>query len=84
MSGFIYVVLQHLGELVMGFLNRELQPPCLLVCLETVRILSRDKYGVDPFISCSAMSTLAHYAGIATICPDTLVQGPAVEDQGNN
>ncbi|XP_041852316.1 synembryn-A isoform X2 [Melanotaenia boesemani] len=56
---------QHLGELVVSFLNRELQPSCLLACLETVRILSRDKDCLDPFISISAMSTLARYAGIA-------------------
>uniref|UniRef100_H2MW12 Synembryn n=1 Tax=Oryzias latipes TaxID=8090 RepID=H2MW12_ORYLA len=56
----------HLGELLVGFLNRDLQPSCLLACLETVRILSRDKRCVDPFISRSAMSTLARYAGIAT------------------
>ncbi|XP_011471125.1 synembryn-A isoform X2 [Oryzias latipes] len=57
---------EHLGELLVGFLNRDLQPSCLLACLETVRILSRDKRCVDPFISRSAMSTLARYAGIAT------------------
>uniref|UniRef100_A0A3B4ZBU9 Synembryn n=1 Tax=Stegastes partitus TaxID=144197 RepID=A0A3B4ZBU9_9TELE len=54
----------HLGELVLGFLNRDLQPSCLLACLETVRILSRDKHCLDPFISRSAMLTLARYAGI--------------------
>uniref|UniRef100_UPI0037E70629 synembryn-A n=1 Tax=Semicossyphus pulcher TaxID=241346 RepID=UPI0037E70629 len=56
---------ERLGELVLGFLNRELQPSCLLSCLETVRILSRDKHCLNPFISHSAMSTLARYAGIA-------------------
>ncbi|TKS74030.1 Synembryn-A Protein [Collichthys lucidus] len=56
---------EHLGELVLSFLNRELQPSCQLACLETVRILSRDKHCLHPFISHSAMSTLAHYAGIA-------------------
>uniref|UniRef100_A0A3B4ZEJ0 Synembryn n=1 Tax=Stegastes partitus TaxID=144197 RepID=A0A3B4ZEJ0_9TELE len=55
---------EHLGELVLGFLNRDLQPSCLLACLETVRILSRDKHCLDPFISRSAMLTLARYAGI--------------------
>ncbi|XP_061577570.1 synembryn-A isoform X2 [Cololabis saira] len=55
---------QDLGELVLGYLNRKLQPSCLLACLETVRILSRDKHCLDPFLSLSAMSTLAHYAGI--------------------
>ncbi|XP_008309308.1 chaperone Ric-8A isoform X2 [Cynoglossus semilaevis] len=56
---------EHLGELVLGFLSRELQPSCQLACLETVRILSRDKYCLDPFVRCSAMSTLARYAGIS-------------------
>ncbi|XP_061577568.1 synembryn-A isoform X1 [Cololabis saira] len=55
---------KDLGELVLGYLNRKLQPSCLLACLETVRILSRDKHCLDPFLSLSAMSTLAHYAGI--------------------
>uniref|UniRef100_A0A8P4KJJ7 Synembryn n=1 Tax=Dicentrarchus labrax TaxID=13489 RepID=A0A8P4KJJ7_DICLA len=53
---------EHLGELVLRFLNRELQPSCQLACLETVRILSRDKDCLTPFISHSAMSSLAHYA----------------------
>ncbi|XP_059192068.1 synembryn-A [Centropristis striata] len=56
---------ETLGELVVGFLNRELQPSCQLACLETVRILSRDKDCLDPFITRSAMSTLARYAAIA-------------------
>uniref|UniRef100_A0A3Q3EG20 Synembryn n=1 Tax=Labrus bergylta TaxID=56723 RepID=A0A3Q3EG20_9LABR len=46
---------ERLGELVLGFLNRELQPSCQLACLETVRILSRDKNCLNPFISHSAM-----------------------------
>ncbi|XP_042352490.1 synembryn-A [Plectropomus leopardus] len=54
-----------LGELVLGYLNRELQPSCQLACLETVRILTRDKHCLDPFISRSSMATLARYAGIA-------------------
>ncbi|XP_041651730.1 synembryn-A [Cheilinus undulatus] len=60
---------EHLGELVIGYLNRELQPSCLLACLETVRILSRDKNCLSPFISHSAISTLARYAGIAVASP---------------
>uniref|UniRef100_A0A3Q4GX51 Synembryn n=1 Tax=Neolamprologus brichardi TaxID=32507 RepID=A0A3Q4GX51_NEOBR len=52
---------EHLGELVLGFLDRELQPSCLLACLETVRILSRDKNCLDPFTNQFAMSTLARY-----------------------
>ncbi|KAM8751771.1 chaperone Ric-8A [Acanthopagrus schlegelii] len=56
---------ERLGELVLRFLNRELQPSCQLACLETVRILSRDKDCLHPFINHSAMSTLSRYAGIA-------------------
>ncbi|XP_038563030.1 synembryn-A isoform X1 [Micropterus salmoides] len=56
---------KHLGELVLGFLNRDLQPSCQLACLETVRILSRDKHCLDPYLSRSAMSTLCRYAGIS-------------------
>uniref|UniRef100_A0A7N8X0Y4 Synembryn n=1 Tax=Mastacembelus armatus TaxID=205130 RepID=A0A7N8X0Y4_9TELE len=56
-----------LGELVLGFLKRKLQPSCQLACLETVRILSRDKDCLDPFISHSAMSTLARYACIVSL-----------------
>ncbi|XP_028287967.1 chaperone Ric-8A [Parambassis ranga] len=64
---------EHLGELVIGFLNRELQPSCQLACLETVRILTRDKQCLDPFINRSAMSTLARYAGIAVAITATSV-----------
>lgn len=59
---------EHLGELVLGFLNGDLQPSCQVACLETIRILSRDKQCLGPFITCSAMSTLARYAGIAVSC----------------
>lgn len=56
---------EHLGQLVLDFLNRDLQPSCLMACLESIRILSRDKHCLGPFINLSAMSTLARYAGIA-------------------
>ncbi|XP_017160635.1 chaperone Ric-8A [Poecilia reticulata] len=65
---------KRLGELVLSFLSRELQPSCLLACLETVRILTRDKQCLDPFISRSAMLTLAHYSGIAHLAAPS--QGP--------
>ncbi|XP_071344839.1 chaperone Ric-8A isoform X2 [Trachinotus anak] len=72
---------EHLGELVLGFLNRELQPSCLLACLETVRILSRDKHCLDPFNSCSAMSTLSRYAGIAVASTATPTHSKPEEGQ---
>ncbi|XP_075998347.1 chaperone Ric-8A [Genypterus blacodes] len=58
---------ERLGELVIGFLSRELQPSCQLACLETVRIISRDKHCLRPLVNCTAMSTLACYAGIAVV-----------------
>ncbi|XP_055015722.1 synembryn-A-like, partial [Boleophthalmus pectinirostris] len=64
-----------LGELVLGFLNGDLQPSCQVACLETIRILSRDKKCLGPFITCSAMSTLARYAGIGVGCT-------SIEDHG--
>ncbi|XP_033491111.1 chaperone Ric-8A isoform X1 [Epinephelus lanceolatus] len=70
-----------LGELVLSYLNRELQPSCQLACLETVRILSRDKHCLDPFISRSAMATLARYAGIAVCSAATPTHSQLVEGQ---
>ncbi|XP_073328501.1 chaperone Ric-8A [Pagrus major] len=73
---------KHLGELVLRFLNRELQPSCQLACLETVRILSRDKDCLHPFISHSAMSTLSRYAGIVVAGTATPADSQPVESQG--
>ncbi|KAM8926941.1 chaperone Ric-8A isoform 2-T2 [Pelodytes ibericus] len=55
---------QKLGEVVIKYLDRDLQPSCQVACLETIRILSRDKYGLSPFTSRPAMHTLAQYAGL--------------------
>uniref|UniRef100_A0A8C5EFF2 Synembryn n=1 Tax=Gouania willdenowi TaxID=441366 RepID=A0A8C5EFF2_GOUWI len=74
---------QHLGELVLDYLSMELQPSCLLACLETVRILSRDKCCLDPFTSRSAMSILARYAGIAVSGTATHTNSQSMEDQGD-
>ncbi|KAI3371789.1 hypothetical protein L3Q82_024344 [Scortum barcoo] len=72
---------ERLGELVLRFLNRELQPSCQLACLETVRILSRDKQCLGPFITHSAMSTLACYAGITVAGTPTPAHSQPVEGQ---
>ncbi|XP_053740701.1 synembryn-A isoform X2 [Synchiropus splendidus] len=58
---------KRLGELVLDFLSRELQPPCQLACLETARILSRDKHCLQPFVNCASMSTLARCASISVV-----------------
>ncbi|KAG8433915.1 hypothetical protein GDO86_012327 [Hymenochirus boettgeri] len=55
---------KKLGEVVINFLNRDLQPSCQVACLETIRILSRDKHALSPFTSRSAMQTLSQYAGL--------------------
>ncbi|XP_061077985.1 synembryn-A isoform X1 [Conger conger] len=56
---------ERLGELVLGFLERDLQPSCQLACLETIRILSRDKLSLAPFATRRAVLTLSRHAGIA-------------------
>lgn len=62
----LFLVLQYLGELVLAVLNKDVQPCCQLTCLETVRILTRDKNCLSPFVSRSALATLARYAGVPT------------------
>ncbi|XP_018621203.1 chaperone Ric-8A isoform X2 [Scleropages formosus] len=56
---------ERLGELVLGFLERDLQPSCQLACLETIRILSRDKNSLAPFTTHAAIQTLSRHAGLA-------------------
>ncbi|KAM8890902.1 chaperone Ric-8A [Spinachia spinachia] len=73
---------QVLGGLVLGFLDRDLQPSCQLACLETIRILSRDKHCVEPFIPLSAMSTLARYASIGVVSSAGPPHGQPVQGQG--
>ncbi|KAL6480679.1 hypothetical protein MHYP_G00117120 [Metynnis hypsauchen] len=56
---------ERLGKLVLGFLERDLQPSCKLACLETIRILSRDKNSLAPFSSRHAVQTLARHAAVS-------------------
>ncbi|XP_051979153.1 synembryn-A-like isoform X2 [Xyrauchen texanus] len=55
---------ERLGELVLGFLERDLQPSCQLACLESIRILSRDKKCLAPFATHHAMQILIRHAGL--------------------
>ncbi|RXN01703.1 Synembryn-A [Acipenser ruthenus] len=55
---------ERLGKLVIRFLERDLQPSCQLACLETIRILSRDKNCLEPFATPQAIQTLGRHAGI--------------------
>ncbi|KAM9470519.1 chaperone Ric-8A [Clarias gariepinus] len=56
---------ERLGELLLSFLDRDVQPSCQLACLETIRILSRDKSSLAPFSSRRAIHTFARYAALA-------------------
>lgn len=49
---------------MLGFLERDLQPSCQLACLETIRILSRDKKSLAPFATRHAMQILIRHAGL--------------------
>ncbi|CAN9498989.1 unnamed protein product [Ophioblennius macclurei] len=72
---------KHLGELVINFLNKDLQPSCLLACLETVRILTRDQQCLDPFVNRRALSTLGSYAGISAASASTAPHSQQPEGQ---
>ncbi|XP_029112362.1 synembryn-A-like [Scleropages formosus] len=56
---------ERLGELALSFLKRDLQPSCRLACLETIRILSRDKNSLGPFSTRDAVEMLVRHAGLA-------------------
>ncbi|XP_054828619.1 synembryn-A isoform X1 [Eublepharis macularius] len=53
-----------LALLLIKFLERVLQPSCQVTCLESIRILSRDKSCLDPFSTMESLKTLARHAGI--------------------
>ncbi|XP_019375411.1 PREDICTED: synembryn-A isoform X1 [Gavialis gangeticus] len=55
---------KKLAQLLIKFLERELQPACQVTCLESIRILSRDKHCLDPFTTREGLKTLARHAGI--------------------
>lgn len=50
--------------LLIKFLERELQPSCQVTCLESIRILSRDKNCLGPFSTMESLKTIARHAGI--------------------
>ncbi|XP_030416654.1 synembryn-A isoform X1 [Gopherus evgoodei] len=55
---------KKMAQLLIKFLERELQPSCQVTCLESIRILSRDKSCLDPFTTREGLQTLARHAGI--------------------
>uniref|UniRef100_A0A669R1K5 Synembryn n=1 Tax=Phasianus colchicus TaxID=9054 RepID=A0A669R1K5_PHACC len=55
---------KKMAQLLIKFLERELQPSCQVTCLESIRILSRDKYCLEPFTTEEGLKTLSRHAGI--------------------
>ncbi|KFQ53422.1 Synembryn-A, partial [Nestor notabilis] len=55
---------KKMAQLLIRFLERELQPSCQVTCLESIRILSRDKYCLEPFTTKDGLRTLSRHAGI--------------------
>ncbi|NWT58071.1 RIC8A protein, partial [Erythrocercus mccallii] len=55
---------KKMAQLLIKFLERELQPSCQVTCLESIRILSRDKHCLDPFTTKEGLKTLSRHAGI--------------------
>ncbi|NXY56323.1 RIC8A protein, partial [Callaeas wilsoni] len=55
---------KKMAQLLIRFLERELQPSCQVTCLESIRILSRDKHCLDPFTTKEGLKTLSRHAGI--------------------
>ncbi|XP_061216338.1 synembryn-A-like isoform X2 [Neopsephotus bourkii] len=53
-----------MAQLLVRFLERELQPSCQVTCLESIRILSRDKSCLEPFSSKEGLRALARHAGL--------------------
>uniref|UniRef100_A0A8D0FLY5 Synembryn n=1 Tax=Strix occidentalis caurina TaxID=311401 RepID=A0A8D0FLY5_STROC len=55
---------KKMAQLLIKFLERELQPSCQVTCLESIRILSRDKHCLEPFTTKEGLKTLSRHAGI--------------------
>ncbi|XP_047656492.1 synembryn-A [Tachysurus fulvidraco] len=58
------ILRRRLAEALLRFIRTSLQPSVLSVCLRTLRILSRDRQALTPFITDSAILTLAYLGGI--------------------
>ncbi|CAK6983943.1 synembryn-A [Scomber scombrus] len=71
---------EHLATALLCFISSQLQPAVLQVCLQTLRILSRDRRALGPMVTDSALITLAHLGGISLLqaCPK---QEERAEDQ---
>ncbi|XP_077476216.1 chaperone Ric-8A isoform X2 [Stigmatopora argus] len=55
---------QHLTAALLSFISSQLQPSVLRECLQTLRILSRDRRGLGPMVTDGALATLASLGGV--------------------
>eukprot|EP00064_Thunnus_orientalis_P014686 superscaffoldBa00002586_g14733 len=74
---------ERLATALLCFISSQLQPAVLRVCLQTLRILSRDRRALGPMVTDSALLTLAHLGGISLLqaCPQ---QEERAEDQSHS
>ncbi|XP_066499059.1 synembryn-A [Hoplias malabaricus] len=61
------VLRRRLAFALMWFIRTQLQPGVLRACLRTLRIVSRDRQALEPFINDSAILTLARLGGISSL-----------------
>lgn len=69
---------QKMAQLLIKFLERELQPSCQVTCLESIRILSRDKHCLEPFATKEGLRTLSRHAGI-DYCEELIREVPDLD-----
>ncbi|XP_076852359.1 chaperone Ric-8A [Brachyhypopomus gauderio] len=62
------ILRRRLAAALIWFVQSQTQPVILKTCLSTLRILSRDRQALAPFITDSAILTLARLAGITCLC----------------
>ncbi|XP_062335299.1 synembryn-A isoform X2 [Osmerus eperlanus] len=58
---------RRLAAALVWFIRTHLQPGVLQVCLRTLRILSRDRQGLAPLVTDTALLTLAQLGGISSL-----------------
>ncbi|KAM7372487.1 hypothetical protein PAMP_009651 [Pampus punctatissimus] len=56
---------EHLATALLCFINSQLQPAVLRVCLQTLRIVSRDRRALGTMVTDSALLSLAYLGGIS-------------------
>lgn len=78
MSVSFLCYIQRLCRALLGVLGRVAQPRCKSTCLETLRILSRDKRVLGPVSTREGILTLA---GLARVCPSDASPQASARDE---